>query len=142
MNSAIDLQAVYPVAEKQPERVQTKTGKPLKALTVDAVLAGEIIPEDIRITPAALRLQAAIARAASRDRLAENFERAAELATVPQDRLLAAYEILRPGRASSGDDIRAVAAALRGEFGALRIAVLMDEAASAYERRGLFSKRF
>lgn len=142
MTTDTDPCDLYPVGEKHPERLQTATGKPFDALTVEAVLAGTILPADITITSAALRLQASIARAAERDRLAENFERAAELVAVPQDRLLAAYEILRPGRATSGQEIRAVAAALRDEFGATRIADLMEEAASAYDRRGLFTKRF
>jgi propanediol dehydratase small subunit len=43
-----------------------------------------------------LRLQAGIARDAGRDRLALNFERAADLVAVPQDLILKTYEMLRP----------------------------------------------
>ena len=63
------------------------------------LVAGEVELEDLRITPAALRLQAEIARAAGRPMLAENFERAAELVDVPQDFIMQVYELLRPGRA-------------------------------------------
>ena len=45
-------------------------------------------------------MQAGIARAAGRDRLALNLERAAELVAVPQDVILETYEMLRPGRLS------------------------------------------
>jgi propanediol dehydratase small subunit len=132
----------YPLAENRPDLVPTSSGKTLDSLSLDAVMAGEVSAADITITPAALRLQAEIARSAQRDRLAENFERAAELANVPQAVLLAAYEILRPGRAKSTSDILTKANRLRRDFGAERIATMMEEAASAYERRGLFTHRY
>ncbi len=69
------------------------------SLTLDAVVDGSVGMEDLRITPAALRLQADIASAAGRPTLGQNFERAAELVNVPQDEVMAIYELLRPGRA-------------------------------------------
>src|SRR5580698_8486227 len=99
MTNSAKLIEFYPLAENRPDLVLTSSGKTLDTLTLDAVMAGEVSAADITITPAALVLQAEIARSAQRDRLAENLERAAELATVPQTVLLAAYEILRPGRA-------------------------------------------
>ena len=58
----------YPLAENRPDLVPTSSGKTLDSLSLDAVMAGEVSAADITITPAALRLQAEIARSAQRDR--------------------------------------------------------------------------
>ncbi len=57
----------------------------------------------MRITPETLRMQAAIAQDAGRDRLAMNFERAAELTAVPDDRILEIYNALRPYRSTQAE---------------------------------------
>ncbi len=132
----------YPIAEKRPDLVRTANGLGLSDLTVSAVIDGRIAREDIAITPEALRLQADIARRVGRDRLAENFERAAELARVPEDELMAVYELLRPGRATGPEPLREAAAKLRRDYGADRVAALVEEAADVYVRRGLFARRF
>ena len=98
--------------------------------------------EDLRITAAALRQQAEIARAAGRGTLAANFERGAELVDVPQATIMRMYELLRPGRAESQDELLAVAKELRDQYGAKGMAEFVEEAATVYERRGLFKKRF
>jgi len=134
--------ADYPVAEKRPEIVRTAAGKPLKDLTLGAVLAGEVSLADLRITPQALADQAAIAEKAGRPTLARNFERAAELVDVPQDVLLRIYELLRPGRAKGKADLLAAAAELRDTHNAPTMAAFVEEAAEIYERRGLFTFRF
>lgn len=134
--------ADYPVAEQRPELVQTAAGKTLDALTLEAVEAGEVAMHDLRITAVALRQQAMIARAAGRDRLGENFERAAELVDVPQDVLLRVYELLRPGRAQDKAALLEAADMLRRDFGANVMADFVSEAAEVYERRGLFTRRF
>ncbi|CDL36747.1 Propanediol dehydratase small subunit [Citrobacter freundii] len=59
--------------------------------------------QDMRITPETLRLQAEIAKDAGRDRLAMNFERAAELTAVPDDRILEIYNALRPYRSTKDE---------------------------------------
>ncbi|CAA0093671.1 Propanediol dehydratase small subunit [Starkeya nomas] len=137
--SDVDL---YPVAEKAPEQVRTPTGKPLSALTLEAVMSGEVDARDVAITPEALLLQARIARAAGRVTLAENFERAADLVRVPQDLILDTYELLRPGRARDAQQLLDRAAQLRRDYGAERVAALIEEAAAVYTRRGLFVKRY
>lgn len=142
MNLLQDHSNIYPLSEKAPELVRTATGLALNDFTLAAVLEGRVGPADLAITPEVLRLQAGIAKAAGRDKLAENFERAAELVALPQDLLLSTYEILRPGRADSADVLRERAGMLRKEFSAEHIATLIEEAADVYERRGLFSKRF
>ena len=132
----------YPLSETQPEAVLGQRGKPLADITLDAVLAGDVTMEDLRITPEALTAQAEIARDAGRPTLALNFERAAELVDVPQDVIMAAYELLRPGRAKSKQQLLDCAHELRSQFGAARIAGFIEEAAETYEERGLFTYRF
>jgi propanediol dehydratase small subunit len=134
--------ADYPLAEKRPDLVRTRSGKALDDLTLDALEADGVALEDLRITPEALRQQAEIARAAGRPTLARNFERAAELVDVPQDVILRIYELLRPGRAKCKADLLDAAQVLRTTYKAEQMAAFIEEAATVYERRGLFSKRF
>ena len=132
----------YPLAEKHPDKVKGARGKSLADITLDAVLDGSVTIEDLRITPEALAAQAEVARAAGRPRLADNFLRAADLVGVPQDDIMRAYELLRPGRATAKDELLAVARNMRNTYKATRIADFIAEAADVYERRGLFTKRF
>jgi propanediol dehydratase small subunit len=134
--------ADYPLAEKRPEIVRGKRDKGLDAITLDAVLEDRVTLDDLLITGTALRQQAEIARAAGRDTLAANFERAAELVDVPQDTIMRIYELLRPGRAGSPEELLAAARELRDRHGATGMAAFVEEAAAVYERRGLFKKRF
>ncbi len=134
--------ADYPLAEKRPELVRGARGKGLDEVTVEAVLAGDLGLEDLAITPEALRRQAAIARAAGRATLAQNFERAAEMVGLPQELILSVYEKLRPGRVRDKAALLAIAADLRRDHGAERLAAFVEEAAEVYERRGLFAFRF
>jgi propanediol dehydratase small subunit len=134
--------ADYPIAEKRPELIAGPRGKALSEITLAGVERGEVALEDLRITPAALRLQAEVARAAGRPTLAENLERAAELVGVPQDVIMRIYELLRPGRAPSADVLREAARTLREQHGAALIAAFVEEAADVYEARGLFQRRF
>ena len=134
--------ADYPLAEKRPEIVRGKRGKGLDEITLQALLEDRVALEDLRITAEALRQQAEIARAAGRDSLAENFERGAELVDVPQDTIMRIYELLRPGRAGSPEELLAAARELREQYAAAGMAAFVEEAATVYERRGLFKKRF
>ena len=132
----------YPLAEKHPDQVQGARGKKLADINLDAVLSGDVTIEDLRITPTALSAQADVARSAGRPRLADNFERAAELVDVPQEVVMKVYELLRPGRAKSKSELLAAAENLRTSFGANRMGDFVTEAANVYEQRGLLSKRF
>lgn len=132
----------YPLAETRPETIRGQRGKPLSGITLDAVLAGDVTMEDLGITPAALQMQADIARSAGRPTLALNFERAAELVAVPQEFIMEVYELLRPGRAGSKQRLREAAVNMRITYGAEHIARFIEEAAETYEERGLFTYRF
>ena len=134
--------ADYPLSEHRADLIRTRTGKSLDAITVAALKSGAATMEDLRITRDALRMQAEIAEAAGRPRLGANFERAAEMVDVPQDVLLQAYELLRPGRAKSKQDLLAAAKTFRDRYKAERVAAFLEEAADVYERRGLFQFRY
>lgn len=135
------LDDLYPVGEKQPERVRTRRGRPLRDLTLDNLLAGHVTASDFGITAEGLRLQAEIAERAGRPNLAQNLRRGAELVEIPDDALLEIYEQLRPGRAHSASDLLAIADRLRRTYGAEETARLVEEAAAVYERRGIFDRR-
>ncbi len=134
--------ADYPLAETRSDKIRGQRGKSLDDITLDAVMAGKVTMEDLRITPQALADQAEISRAAGRPTLALNFERAAELVGVPQDFIMSAYEMLRPGRAKSREQLLEVAKTFRHTYKAERMANFIEEAADIYERRGLFTYRF
>jgi propanediol dehydratase small subunit len=134
--------ADYPLAETQPEKVKGQRGKALADITLDAVLAGAVTMEDLRITPQALLAQAEISRAVERPTLGLNFERASELVNVPQDIIMQTYELLRPGRAKAKQQLLDQAEMLRNDYRAERIARFIEEAAETYEQRGLFTYRF
>lgn len=132
----------YPLAETRPGEVRGARGLSLDDITLDAVMAGDVSMEDLRITSKALKQQAEIAQVAGRTSLAANFLRAAELTGVPQDVIMATYELLRPGRAADKQVMMDAAHRLRSEFGAERMAGFVEEAADVYDRRGLFKSRY
>jgi propanediol dehydratase small subunit len=127
----------YPLGTRRPDLVFTPNGVPLADVTLDALRAGRIDSAEIRATPATLRLQSEVARAAGRVPLAESLERAAELAGVPDDLLLAVYTALRPRRATAAE-LENWAARLEGH-GAVTTAAFVREAATAYGERGLLA---
>ena len=137
-----NLDTIYPVGEKRPDSVRTRNGRPLCDLTLDNLLAAQVDSSDFGITAEGLRLQAAIAERAGRPNLAQNLRRGAELVEIPDHVLLDIYELLRPGRAQSADDLRAASNQLRDTYGAKETAALLEEAALVYERRGVFKRRF
>jgi propanediol dehydratase small subunit len=118
-----------------PERLRTPSGLPFNEITLEAVQQGRITMEDLRVTAEALELQAQTAEAVGRLQLAENLRRAAELVSVPENRILEIYNALRPGRATH-DQLLTLAADLETALGAKRCAALIREAAEAsYPRR-------
>jgi propanediol dehydratase small subunit len=127
----------YPLGTRRPDLVSTPGGIPLAEVTLDALRDGRIDSSEIRATPETLRLQSEVARAAGRVQLAEGLERAAELAAVPDELLLAVYTALRPRRATAAE-LEGWAARLEGQ-GAEKTAAFVREAAVAYEERGLLA---
>ena len=126
----------YPLGTRRPDLVRTPSGRGLDELTLDAVRAGEIGPEELRATPETLRRQSAVALAAGRTQLADNLARAAELADVPSETILEIYTALRPHR-STAAELAAWADRLESELAAPLTAAFVREAAAAYAERDL-----
>jgi len=125
----------YPLGSRRPDLVQTPSGLALEEVTLESARRGALSAADLRATPATLRRQASVARAAGRAQLADSLERAAELATVPDGELLEIYTALRPGR-STAAQLEQWAVRLEG-WGAQRTAAFVREATAAYGERGL-----
>ena len=124
----------YPLGSERPDLVTTPHGVQLVDLTLhgDGVHASEL-----RATPLTLRLQAEVAAAAGRSQLADNLLRAAELASMPDETILAIYTALRPGRSSAVEleewveRLESLDAPLNAE--------LVRDAARVYAERGLLA---
>jgi len=127
----------YPIGTQRPDLVSTPGGIPIDDVTLESARSGALGADEIRATPETLRLQAEVARAAGRTQLAESFDRAAELATVPDDLLLEVYTALRPRRATAAA-LEEWASRLESH-GADGTAGFVREAASAYAARGLLA---
>jgi propanediol dehydratase small subunit len=103
--------------------------------TVAAAVDGELDLSDLRMDPATLAYQAVVAEEHGNPQLAENFLRAAELAVIDDEEVMALYEALRPHR-STAADLEALHVSLEAR-GAARCAELVRQAAVVYARRGL-----
>jgi propanediol dehydratase small subunit len=125
----------YPLARSAPEEVRTASGRPVTEITLGRVLAGELGPDDVRVSPDTLLVQAGFAEEGGNPQLAENLRRGAELVAFADDELLAFYDKLRPGR-STAAELDELAETLEAR-GAVRCGALVREARAAYLRRGL-----
>jgi len=128
----------YPLGSRRPELIKTPTGKQLADITMEAVLTGEVQAEDLRIMPETLRLQAEIADAMHRPQLADNFRRSAEMTALSDTRVLEIYNALRP-RASTEEELLAIATELEESHDAPLCAELVRDAARVYSRRGVLA---
>lgn len=128
--------ADYPFLEKHPDIVNTPTGKPVSAVTMEAVRSGEIQGEDLRISREMLLNQAQVAQSAGKRQMAENLKRAAELTGVPDDQVIRMYDILRPNRATKQQLVE-LADTLENTYQAALCAKLVREATAIYEKRGI-----
>lgn len=126
----------YPLGEHEKERVVSRTGRTLADLTLESVRAGKVGAEDLSIHPDTLRAQAEIAEGAGFRQLAANLRRAAELALMPNEKVLAIYEGLRPYRLTY-EQLLALADELERDYQAVENARFIREAAEAYKERGL-----
>lgn len=103
--------------------------------TVEAAVDGKLQLSDLRMDPATLAHQAAVAEEGGNPQLAENFLRAAELAIIDDEEVMNLYEALRPHR-STAEQLEALRVSLETR-GASRCAELVRQAAVVYARRGL-----
>ncbi len=126
----------YPLMENGGEMLRAASGRGVEEITPEALAAGELTADDLRIRVETLRAQAEIAAAGGYPQLAANLRRAAELTALPNEELLRAYETLRPGRATAGE-LHALADRLEREYAATETAAFVREAAEVYAGRGL-----
>ena len=129
----------YPIFEKSPERIRSASGKSLAQITVEDMK--NLCIDDLRISQDALQDQAAVASQNNRKSLAANFERAGEMTKMSSEEILEIYESLRPGRVKSPQKLLDLAESVRRKYSANHVALLIEEAAEAYERRSIFNKR-
>ena len=130
-----DPERDYPVGLARPDLVTTPGGIPLAELSLDG---DGLDAAELRATPATLRLQAEVARAAARTQLADNLlRRAAELAAVPDETILEIYSALRPRR-STAAELEDWAAKLEA-WDAPATAAFVREAAQVYAERGFLA---
>ena len=116
-------------------RRSPRTVSPLE-VTLEAVRLGQLHPEDLTIRRDTLLAQAQRAEAEGYPQLGRNFRRAAELTAVPNDVLLAAYEKLRPYRASYFE-LLALSQEIAARYDAPETGAYIREAAEAYRDKGL-----
>ena len=111
------------------------SGRAADEITLAAAARGDLSPADLRVHPDVLRHQAEVAETHGNPQLGDNLRRAAELTALPDDEVLAIYEVLRPGRSTLAG-LEAIASRLEAESAPL-CAALVREAAEVYDRRGL-----
>jgi propanediol dehydratase small subunit len=132
-----DPAADYPLGQQRPHLVRTPSGLTLDDVNLESLRQGRLDWQDLRATPETLRQQAAVARAAGREALAENLDRAAELALLPAGEILEIYTALRPHR-STAEQLERWARRL-DDLDATRTAAFVRDAKDAYASRGLLA---
>lgn len=135
----LDSKKDYPLGKKRPELIKTPTGKNIEEITLEAVLNGEIKPEDVRIAPETLELQAQISDDEGRIAISRNLRRASELISVPDERILEIYNALRPYR-SNAEELLEIAEELEEKYEAKINAAFVREAAEVYRFRNKLRK--
>jgi len=129
-------QSSYPLIETAATELRAASDRPLSQIDLDAVMAEELSPDDIRITAETLHAQAQIAQDSGNTQFGDNLRRAAELTAVPNEMLMYMYEQLRPGRSTYAELI-ALAEILDEKYHATETSHLVSEAADIYRMRGL-----
>jgi propanediol dehydratase small subunit len=130
---------LYPLIEKYPELIQSKTGKKLEDVTIENIMNGSIGINDISISRSTLMLQAKVALDDGKTQLAENFVRAAELIAVPDDEILQIYNSLRPNR-STEKELLAIADKLQNKYDAPICADFVRETLEVHKKRDILRK--
>lgn len=134
----LDPAVDYPLSVHRKDLLFTPTGKPIDAITMEAVVAGDVQAADLRISPETLRLQAQIAEKVGRIQLGANLRRAAEMTALSDERVLEIYNALRPN-ASTKAELESIADELASQYGAEYLSELVREAADVYERRDILA---
>ena len=130
---------LYPLKEKHPNIIKSKSGKGLDEITLEAIVSGEVTADDIKISKEVLVLQAEVARQEGKIQLAQNFIRSAELIEIPDDRILEMYNMLRPYR-STEEELKELSSQLRHEYDAQVCADFIEETLYVYKKRDLLKQ--
>lgn len=130
---------LYPLIEKYPELISSKTGKKLSDVTMENIISGNLGIKDISISRDTLMLQAKVALQDGKPQLAENFVRAAELIDIPDDVILDIYNSLRPYR-STEQELNQIVKKLQEEYNAPICAELVRETLAVYQKRDILRK--
>lgn len=123
-----------PWTDLDPRRSQPKAEP--EDISLANVRLGKISADDLTIRRETLLVQANRADEEGYPQLARNFRRAAELTALPNDILLAAYEKLRPYRATYFE-LLALAQEIAARFDAPETGEYIRQAAEAYRDKGL-----
>jgi len=123
--------------EDDPRRLGSKLA--IDELTLEALRAGRLAPDDLTISRATLLDQAERAEAEGYPELARNFRRAAELTAIPNEVILATYEKLRPYRATYYE-LLAVSQEISARYDAPETGDYIRQAAEAYRAKGLLKE--
>lgn len=129
----------YPLSKKKADIVKSATGKKLDEFTMENVMNGTVGAADCRIAPETLEMQAQVAESVNRDSFARNLRRAAELISIPDERILEIYNNLRPYRSTKAE-LLAIADELEHDYNAKVNAAFVREAAELYEKRDRLRK--
>ncbi|MFH1138253.1 MAG: diol dehydratase small subunit [Pseudomonadota bacterium] len=129
----------YPLAAKRPDLVHSASGMKPADITLEKVISGQVVFDDIKTSPETLEYQARIAESVGRPRLANNLRRAAELTRIPDDRVLQIYNSLRPYRCTK-QELLDIAAELESKYQARICATFVREAAAVYENNKRLKK--
>lgn len=127
---------LYPLMEKHPEIIRSKTGKKLDEINLENITKGELKIDDISISRETLIMQAQIALEAGREQLARNFVRASEMIDIPDGEILRMYNVLRPNR-STEEDFKVLIDELENKYKAPMCAAHVQETLEVYKKRDL-----
>lgn len=127
---------LYPLKEKHLNIIKSKSGKNLNEINIEAIVAGKVTADDIKISKEVLILQAEVARQAGKIQLAQNFIRSAELINVPDDKVLNMYNMLRPYRSTESELIK-LSDELRNVYKANVCADFVNETLNVYKKRDI-----
>ncbi len=131
---------LYPLKEKHPNIIKSKSGKSLDDITLEAIVSGNVTAEDIKISKEVLILQAEVARQEGKIQLAKNFVRSAELIDIPDDEILDMYNMLRPYR-STEEELTQLSQRLRKSYDAQVCADFIEETLRVYKKRDLLRQK-
>lgn len=124
----------YPLMKNRPEIVFTPDGTNISDITLKSFSSGKIKRSDCRTSKSSLLYQAEIARQDGNFHLAENFERAAEMAEISSDRIIEIYNALRPYR-STEEELQEIASELRNQYSAQKTAKFVEDAIVVMKKR-------